>query len=129
MNRELLWFGIIGVSAMLVHFLLVAVVLVPCGLPPLLANILAFLLAFQVSYWGHRHKTFEAAHVPHRQALPRFFMVACLSFALNEAMYFVLLRFTPLDYRLSLLIVLATVAVFTFVFSKLWAFADKEQAA
>lgn len=129
MNRELLWFGIVGVSAMLLHFLLVAVILVPFGLPPLLANILAFLLAFQVSYWGHRHKTFEAVHVPHRQALPRFFMVACLSFALNEAMYFVLLRFTPLDYRLSLLIVLATVAVFTFVFSKLWAFAGKEQAA
>jgi hypothetical protein len=40
-----------------------------------------------------------------------------------------LLRFTTLDYRLSLLIVLASVAVFTFVFSKLWAFADKEQAA
>ncbi|WP_159879028.1 GtrA family protein [Aquitalea denitrificans] len=129
MNRELLWFGIIGVSAMLVHFLLVAVILVPFGLPPLLANVVAFLLAFQVSYWGHRHKTFDAAHVPHRQALPRFFMVSCLSFALNEAMYFVLLHFTTLDYRLALLIVLASVAVFTFVLSKLWAFSDREQAA
>lgn len=129
MNRELLWFGIVGVSAMLLHFMLVAVVLVPFGLPPLLANILAFLLAFQVSYWGHRHKTFDAAHVPHRQALPRFFMVSCLSFALNETMYFVLLHFTTLDYRLALLIVLASVAVFTFVLSKLWAFADREQAA
>jgi len=129
MSRELLWFGIIGVSAMLAHFVLVAVILVPLGLPPLIANIVAFLLAFQISYWGHRHKTFEAGHVPHRQALPRFFMVSCLSFCLNEAMYFVLLHFTPLDYRLALLIVLGCVAVLTFVLSKLWAFSGKEQAA
>lgn len=129
MSRELLWFGIVGVSAMLAHFLLVAFILVPLGLPPLLANIVAFLLAFQISYWGHRHKTFQAGHIPHRQALPRFFMVSCLSFCLNEAMYFVLLRFTVLDYRLALLIVLGSVAVFTFVLSKLWAFAGQEQAA
>ncbi|RMC99137.1 GtrA family protein [Aquitalea palustris] len=127
MKRELFWFGVVGVSAMLAHFLLVACLLVPAGLPPLLANIVAFLLAFQISYWGHRHKTFEAGHVPHRQALPRFFMVSCLSFALNEAMYFLLLHFTALDYRIALLIVLGSVAVFTFVLSKLWAFSGKAQ--
>ena len=128
MSRELFWFGVVGVSAMLVHFVLVAWLLVPAGLPPLAANVVAFLLAFQVSYWGHRLKTFEAGHVPHRQALPRFFAVSSLSFVLNEAMYFVLLRHTPLDYRAALLIVLFTVAVVTFVLSKLWAFSGHRPA-
>ncbi|WP_230370491.1 hypothetical protein [Paludibacterium denitrificans] len=32
------------------------------GLVPLAANVVAFLLAFQVSYWGHRLKTFEAMY-------------------------------------------------------------------
>lgn len=128
MKRELLLFGCVGISALLVHFVIVSLWLVPAGLPPLAANVAAFLLAFQVSYWGHRCLTFQAQHVPHRQALPRFFGVASLSFALNEALYFVLLRFTPLDYRSALLLVLVLVALFTFLLSKRWAFAGKRPA-
>ncbi|WP_024301721.1 GtrA family protein [Pseudogulbenkiania sp. MAI-1] len=128
MTRELVVFGCVGISAMLTHFVIVSLWLVPAGLPPLAANIVAFLLAFQVSYWGHRRLTFQAQHVPHRQSLPRFFGVAGLSFALNEVLYFVLLRFTPLDYRSALLRVLLLVAVVTFVLSKLWAFAGKRSA-
>jgi putative flippase GtrA len=127
MPRELIWFAVIGISALLVHFLLV-LLLVPQGLQPLLANVLAYLLAFQVSYWGHRLKTFEAAHLPHSQTLPRFFAVASLSFLLNEGLYYLLLRFTPLDYRMALLLVLFCVAVVTFVLSRLWAFSSRPSA-
>ena len=127
MKSELFWFGVIGISALLVHFLLVTL-LVPLGLQPLVANVLAYLLAFQVSYWGHRLKTFEAGHLSHRQTLPRFFAVASLSFLLNEALYFLLLHFTPLDYRVALLIVLFAVAVVTFVLSRTWAFTSGKTA-
>ncbi|AXE30788.1 GtrA family protein [Chromobacterium phragmitis] len=127
MKRQLFWFGVVGVSAMLLHFALVTLALVPLGVPPLIANVLGFLGAFQLSYWGHRHFTFEARHVPHRQALPRFFGVSCLSFCVNEAMYFLLLRFTALDYRVSLAIVLFAVATLTFLLGKLWAFSSSPQ--
>jgi putative flippase GtrA len=123
MKRELFWFGVIGISALLTHFLLVAL-LVPQGLQPLQANVLAYLLAFQVSYWGHRQKTFAAGHLAHRQTLPRFFVVASLSFLLNETLYFLLLHFTALDYRVALLLVLFAVALVTFVLSRHWAFAQ-----
>ncbi len=123
MTRQLFWFGVVGVSAMAVHFAAVAGLLVPLGQSPLVANVGGFLIAFQVSYWGHRRLTFQA-DVAHRQAMPRFFAIACLSFAVNEAMYFVLLRYTPLDYRVALLIVLVLVAALTFVLSKLWAFSE-----
>jgi len=122
MSRELFWFAVVGLSALVAHFLLVSLLLVPAGVPPLVANVLAYLLAFQLSYWGHRLKTFDAGHLPHSRTLPRFFAVASLSFLLNEALYFVLLRFTSLDYRIALLIVLLTVAVVTFVLSRIWAF-------
>ncbi|WP_046166871.1 GtrA family protein [Chromobacterium vaccinii] len=127
MKKQLFWFGVVGVSAMLLHFALVTLVLVPLGVPPLVANALGFLGAFQLSYWGHRRFTFEAGHVPHRQALPRFFGVSCLSFCANEAMYFALLRLTPLDYRVSLAVVLFAVAALTFLLGKLWAFASAPQ--
>lgn len=121
MSREPLWFASVGVTALLLHLLLVSL-RVPLGLAPLLANVLAYLVAFQVSYWGHRLKTFEAGHLPHRQTLPRFFAVASLSFLLNEALYFILLHATALDYRMALLMVLVMVARVTFILSRLWAF-------
>ena len=126
MMRELLWFGVVGFSAMAVHYLVVTLWLVPYGLPPLLANVAGFLIAFQVSYWGHRGLTFQASEVAHGRGLPRFFAVAVLAFCVNEAMYFLLLRFTSLDYRVALLLVLILVAAFTFVLSKLWAFGTGE---
>jgi putative flippase GtrA len=128
MSRELLWFGIVGVSAMLVHLGSVALVLVPLGLPPLVANVFAFLLAFQVSHLGHHRFTFSAADAPVRRSRRRFFLVAVSSFLVNEALYALLLHFTELDYRVALGIVLVAVAALTFVSARQWAFAGEEQA-
>lgn len=128
MSRELICFALVGCTAMLVHFLLVALLLVPAGMAPLLANVLGFLLAFQVSYWGHSRYTFRVGAAAHGKAMARFFAVACLSFALNELLYFLLLRYTALDYRSALLVVLALVAALTFALGKLWAFAATGEA-
>ncbi len=127
MTRALLWFGVVGVSAMLVHLGSVALVLVPLGLPPLVANVLAFLLAFQVSHAGHRRFTFRA-DAPASQSRLRFFAVASGSFALNELMYAGLLQYTALDYRVALAIVLVAVAMLTFFLARHWAFASREPA-
>lgn len=121
MIRQLIHFGLIGISALCVHWTVVAL-LVPLGLVPLLANIVAFVIAFQVSYWGHRRWTFAAYTLSHAQTLPRFMAVSGLSFVLNEFLYFLLLEYTALDYRVALFIVLATVAALTFLLSRQWAF-------
>jgi putative flippase GtrA len=112
---------------MLVHLGSVALVLVPLGLPPLVANIFAFLLAFQVSHLGHHRFTFSVADAPMARSRRRFFMVALSSFLVNEAMYALLLRFTDLDYRVALAVVLIAVAALTFVSARQWAFASEEQ--
>ena len=127
MSRELLWFGIVGVSAMLVHLGSVALILVPLGLPPLVANVFGFLLAFQVSHLGHHRFTFSAAQAPAARSRRRFFAVALVSFLVNEALYASLLRFTELDYRVALGIVLVAVAALTFVSARQWAFAGEQQ--
>jgi putative flippase GtrA len=58
------------------------------------------------------------------RAATRFFAVAVTGFLLNETLYWGLLDFGPFSYRIALLIVLATVAVVTFLLSKHWAFKD-----
>ena len=128
MKRELFWFGAVGLSAMAVHLASVALVLVPLGLSPLVANVIAFLIAFQVSHAGHRRFTFSHHDAPASQSRWRFFAVASGSFAVNELMYAALLRLTSLDYRIALLIVLVAVAALTFFSARNWAFAAGGQA-
>ena len=125
--KQLFWFGVVGVTAMLVHLGCVAFILVPAGLDPLAANVLAFLIAFQVSHSGHRRLTFAASSLtaPASQSRLRFFAVAMGSFAINELMYWALLRFTNLDYRLALAIVLILVSAMTFFLARNWAFSER----
>lgn len=129
MTRQLFWFGVVGVSAMLVHLGSVALILVPLGLAPLVANVAGFLLAFQVSHAGHRRLTFQAAQAPSTRSRWRFFLVASASFAVNEFLFWLLLHLFPsLDYRLALGAVLIVVAALTFFSARNWAFAGREAA-
>lgn len=110
---------------MCVHWLVVRL-LVPAGIAPLLANVIGFSVAFNVSYFGHRNWTF-ASDSAHRTTFWRFLTVALTSFALNEALYSVLLQF--MNYDLALAIVLVAVSALTFVLSKLWAFRHPPQTS
>jgi putative flippase GtrA len=120
MMLQLARFGVVGVAAMAVHWL-VATTLVPLGLQPLIANVIGFAVAFNVSYWGHRNWTFEA-EAGHQTTFWRFCAVACASFVLNECLYYLLLTYTRLQYQVALAIVLIAVAALTFVLSRHWAF-------
>jgi putative flippase GtrA len=122
--RELVAFGLVGASAFVVHFAVVATI-VPLGVPPLLANVGGFLVAFTVSFIGHGRWSFPAEGRPVGPALRRFAVVAIAGFALNEALYAVLLRWTRLDYRFALLLVLAGVAALTWLANRYWAFAHR----
>ncbi len=116
-------FVAVGGSAAATHLLIVWSLVQGLHWPPLGANVAAFLLAFWVSYGGHFLLTFADAGAAHRQALPRFFVVACSSFVANELLYLVALRWLGWHYLVSLMAVLVIVAVGTFISSKLWAFA------
>ena len=85
-------------------------------------TVLAFLVAFVVSYNGHALLTFSAAQARGWPVVAKFFAVACLSFAANEALYYIALNWLHWHYFWSLAAVLVLVAIGTFVMSKFWAF-------
>jgi putative flippase GtrA len=122
--REVVAFGVVGASAFVVHFGVVASI-VPLGVPPLVANVVGFVVAFTVSFIGHGRWSFPAEGRPVGPALRRFAVVAISGFALNEGLYAVLLRFTRLDYRFALLLVLIGVAGLTWLANRHWAFAHR----
>lgn len=120
MIAELVRFGMVGIAAMATHWCVVAL-LVPLGITPLLANVIGFCIAFNVSFFGHHHWTFASSD-HQKNTFKRFVGVAILGFITNEAMYALLLEFTHLDYRAALLIVLIAVAGMTYLLSRFWAF-------
>lgn len=117
-----LQFIAVGGTAAATHLLVVVLLVRGLAMAPLLANVAAFLIAFVVSYSGHAWLTFAEKKAPHAQALPRFFLVACSSFALNELLYYLALHQLHWHYAWSLVAVLVVVAVFTFIAAKCWAF-------
>lgn len=119
---QLLQFVLVGGTAAATHLAVVGLLVSLSGMPPLWANVLAFLVAFVVSYNGHALLTFSAARARGWPVVAKFFAVACLSFAANELLYYIALNWLHWHYFWSLAAVLVLVAIGTFVMSKFWAF-------
>jgi len=116
------WFAVIGAIAALVHYVVAVSLEGLHWLSAPHANILGFLSAFPVSYFGHRHLSFAHHSSTHQQALPRFFAVALLGFLANQSLVLSGLLFTSLPFWLILGIVMVIVAVSTYLLSHFWAF-------
>lgn len=119
--RQLFRFGIVGLTSAAAHFFMVVLLVKLVHLHPLISNIFAFLVAVNVSYWGHRLWTFNHKKHNHSTML-KFLVVSTNSFLLNEGLFAILLKFTNLHYTYAVMIAIGIVAIVTFLFSKLWAF-------
>jgi len=120
-------FLVVGLLAMGTHFL-VFLVISHFGVAALIGNVIAFVVAFQVSFWGHFKWSFRESGNAKVPAMIRFFTVSVSGFIVNELMFAALLEWTPLPEKWALLIVLFSVAGGTFLWSKFWAFSHKHNA-
>lgn len=119
---RLVAFVLVGVFAAAVHFTVAVAVVTLAGWPPMAGNIVGYGVALMTSWLGQSRLTFRGA--PRTAWTPVRFMLTSLSgFALNAMAYAALLHWTTLDYRLSLAIVLMSVALLTWVLCDLWVFA------
>lgn len=123
--NQLFKFGLVGLLATLVHAL-VALLLIQFGVEPLLANPIAFLVAFQISYFGHSRWSFNLAKPYRFSHMGRFFIVSIFGILCSQGTLFGLLRLNKLTASISLLIALGISAVCTFHLSQQWAFRDFE---
>jgi len=113
-------FGLVGLAATAVHLAIVTL-LIRAGLAPLLANLLAFLCAFGVSFCGHYFWTFRSS-AGIASAVLRFFLIAVGGFFINSALLAMLLRWTTLENTTCALIAVLIVPVLSFFASRLWGF-------
>lgn len=123
--RQLTYFGLIGSCAAAVQLLTVIALVETTRLEPLLANAVGFLLAFNVSYLGHRRFTFADTNAKHHIAIRRLFTVASANFIANESLFFIFLRVFKLYYPVALFLTLIILPTITFILGKFWVFKTK----
>lgn len=115
-----LWFLATGSAAALTHMGVFA--LTQRHMWPELANASGFLVAFFVSFGGHRLLSFRDANTTVTQSFQRFALTALAGFATNEALFVLLLRVADWPALLALLAALVLAAGQTFLLSRFWAF-------
>jgi putative flippase GtrA len=120
LSASTFWFLAVGGSAALTHMGVFA--LLQHQMWPELANALGFLVAFLVSFAGHRRLSFQDAGTSLLTSLRRFAVTALAGFACNELVFMLLLRVFAWPALLALAVALGVAAGQTFVFSRFWAF-------
>lgn len=110
----------VGVAAAMTHMAVFG--LLQNHMFPEWANALGFVVAFGVSFWGHRTLSFVGGARPVGHSLWRFVITALLGFGVNEGVFVGLYRGLLWPAWLALLVGLALAACLTFVLSRLWAF-------
>ena len=120
MSASTFWFLAVGGAAAATHMVVFA--LTQTHMWPELANALGFVIAFGVSFAGHRLLSFKDAGTSMATSLRRFGITALAGFASNEIMFILLLRWLALPSLLALFLALVFAAGQTFVLSRFWAF-------
>jgi putative flippase GtrA len=119
------WFVGVGAAATLVHFATVVALVSLADWQPLGANVIAWGVAFAVSFFGHWRLSFGAQQAPLWRAAFRFVVVSAAGFGVNQLAYALLLKQAGWGYASALAVVLAAVAVLTYAISRNWAFTSR----
>lgn len=141
-SQQALWFLVVGASAALVHFVVLVSIVSLTTITPTWANVMAFLLAFIVSFFGHFYLTFrqpqpsyeqkdhnnkQTTHAPSwRNSLPaliKWFTSSAVGFAANQSLFVLGLSWFGERYYIVIwIVVTGIITVMTFSLGKLWAF-------
>ena len=116
-------FFLVGGMATIIHMLVVSILIYKTSLPVLAANLIAFMIAFGISFSGNYYWTFSKACRPKR-AIRRFLLIATSAFAANSILLSALLNAGLLSPISSALIAALIIPSITFLGSRLWAFSE-----
>lgn len=112
-----LFFGV-GTLATLVHLAIAGLVfLIKIETYPIYANIIAFMFAFPVSFFGHKYITFKSNSRPNK-----FLIVAVINFILNNGALLAIIETSKITGYPAILLATFSTPAITYVLSRLWAF-------
>lgn len=119
---QIIRFGVIGAAATVVHMSVAFVLYYGLDFAPLMANPIAFLIAWCVSYTGQFKWTFKDSGAQHKSSAPKFFAVSVLSLVLSQIVVWFTAQYLGLPFYLAMICVVLSVPIVTFLLSKFWVF-------
>ena len=114
-------FGLVGIAATSVHILVAYVLLSETLFPTLLANTLAFLTAFSISFSANYIWTFQSPGNP-RRAVRRFLLISVSAFAISTLSLAVILSAQWLTPFFAVTVSSTVMPLITFLVCRLWGF-------
>ena len=122
LRRQFTRFLLVGGLATACHYLIL-VVLVQTGLTqPLTASNTGFALSAVLNYLLNRRFTF-ASQRPHREAAPRFALVAATGLAINAGLFWLVHNLGGQNYLLAQVAATIGTICWNFALNRIWTFA------
>ncbi|MGB0748446.1 MAG: GtrA family protein [Magnetospiraceae bacterium] len=119
-------FGLVGGVATLVHVGGYALFIEELAMRALLANFLAYSIAFGVGFTGHYLWSFraqtKASAAGWRRAMVKYFIVSLVGLALNTIQVWLIVDIFTLHYGVSILAMVTVTPGAIFLMSRFWAF-------
>lgn len=119
--KQLLRFGIIGGASTFINCIVFVWLVDYLKLQPLAGNLLAFLAAFLISYFGHSSWTFKHKH-HNKEKLLKFFMTSMLGLAINSGFVWVLMHMLSQSAYVAILPMIFITPLLIFYINKTWVF-------
>ena len=123
--RSGLWFAVVGVAASVTHFAVYWVLTrytVALSGYPQAANAAGFVVAFGVSFAGHRLLSFSDTSEPALTSLWRFVPTSLAGLLTNELVFSALLRIGAIPDTVALVAGMGAAAIQTYLISRFWVF-------
>ena len=114
-------FTLVGIIAACVHISIVWALITQISIEALLANLVAFLTAFIISFTGQYLWTFRSNR-NWQSALIRFFLISLLAFALNNMALITLLDLGFMSDSLAAILSACVIPIITYLAGRFWAF-------
>lgn len=128
LHQQGLLFLIVGSLNALLHFLSLIFFVQILHQDPIIANILAFCIAFVFGFIGHLKLTFQAVQnkADWKHSLAKWFASSVLGFMLNQTIFSLAIEYFGQQYYVLIwIIATALVTLCTFSLAKFWAFRGK----
>jgi len=123
---RLIRFGVVGLSATMTHAAILWALVEFLHVRPSIATVCGFLVAFNVSYFGHYYFTFRSTE-PHDRALPGFALTAGMGAVLNWLIFVIGTDVLNCNYWIAFAIAVGTVPIFVFLVSRRLAFERRDR--
>ncbi|MEC5398003.1 GtrA family protein [Uliginosibacterium sp. H1] len=120
--RQIKHFLVVGAGATALQYILLGLFVEAFGMNAVLASALGYALSSLANYAANRRLTFQS-DARHRDALPRFAVVALSGLLLNTVVMWVAHNLLDWHYLVAQVLATAVALVWNFILNRCWTFA------